>query len=441
MWCGLLQKQYPPLPWVAPIKRNKPSLQRRGWPDYPGLLPVLGGLSKMYCPWLRLYPRKARKAAGNRCQHSIDFHARLQQRYPASTGCHKRSNGGSSCSSLHTSSVCRACRRLAESEGGTHADVVWMVRFDDAYWPTICSGLLFRLGRLCKTSMERAVSQHQRRGAFHGGRGHSIWCGRVPFGKNDKVGYGRRTRGIQTSFWSDPEADKGEGLRTSTTNLSAGCWVLEVRSVWPQVLWVSQWMEPKATMGFIWILFKPLGRAGPMAELELEAGLLWQRLGGWWLGKIYCIKFFGSTSRASAPTLNGNAGAWFSTHCWHFCPGSQWICGRRAANSNEVSDHLRGVLRDQRPAALQALACWRYHWIWIMVGVSLCSGMTLRLPEGLTDWMKITYGHSVQSMSIQLKNEISTWKLFPIDSKEFDTNIRSYAVDCVYIAVYISLLQ
>ena len=67
--------------------------------------------------------------------------------------------------------------------------------------------------------------------------------------------------------------------------------------------------------------------------------------------------------------------------------------------------------------------------------------MTLRLPEGLADWMKITYGHSVQSMSIQLKNEISTWKLFPIDSKEFDTNIRSYAVDCVYIAVYISLLQ
>jgi hypothetical protein len=34
--------------------------------------------------------------------------------------------------------------------------------------------------------------------------------------------------------------------------------------------------------------------------------------------------------------------------------------------------------------------------------------MTLRLPEGLADWMKITYGHSVQSMSIQLKNEIST---------------------------------
>ena len=38
-------------------------------------------------------------------------------RDPAPAGCHKRSDGGSSCSSLHTSSVCRACRRLSESEG------------------------------------------------------------------------------------------------------------------------------------------------------------------------------------------------------------------------------------------------------------------------------------------------------------------------------------
>jgi hypothetical protein len=44
-----------------------------------------------------------------------------------------------------------------------------------------------------------------------------------------------------------------------------------------------------------------------------------------------------------------------------------------------------------------------------MVGVSHCSGMILRLPEGLADWMKLTHGHSVQSMTIQLKkNEVST---------------------------------
>jgi hypothetical protein len=43
-----------------------------------------------------------------------------------------------------------------------------------------------------------------------------------------------------------------------------------------------------------------------------------------------------------------------------------------------------------------------------MVGVSPLCAVVLCLPEGLADWMKITYGHSVQSMSIQLKNEIST---------------------------------
>ena len=68
-----------------------------------------------------------------------------------------------------------------------------------------------------------------------------------------------------------------------------------------------------------------------MAELELEAGLLWQGLGAddW---EDLLDQVLGSTSRASAPTINSNAGARFSTHCGHFCPGSQWICRRRAAN-------------------------------------------------------------------------------------------------------------
>ena len=49
----------------------------------------------------------------------------------------------------------------SESEGGTHAGVVWIGRYVTRHWPAEYTGLLLRLGRLCQEPMERDVQQPQ----------------------------------------------------------------------------------------------------------------------------------------------------------------------------------------------------------------------------------------------------------------------------------------
>ena len=222
--------------------------------------------------------------------------------------------------------------------------------------------------------------------------------------------------------------------------------MLEVRSVWPQIFWVPQWMEPRATVGFVWILLKPLGRAGPMAKLELESGLLWPRLDRWSLGKIFSIKLLGSSSGTSAATINGDAYAWHNTSCWRFCPSCLWISYRSRASTTSASCtscDCRGVLRDQRPAALQAHLQWWDGRVWILVDVSHLMPWFYAYRKVWPIGWKLTHGHSVQSNCTHFQNfkfQLDWLETFHNWFKRF-RHQHPIHVACVYIAVYIGLIQ
>ena len=132
-------------------------VQQCGRPDHSRLLPIFGGPGKMHCPWCRPYPREARKAAGNRCQHSFDFYARLQQRHPTPVGRYKGSHGCTSCTSFYTPTICCSCCGLAESEGGTHADVIWLVWLNDACGSRVSPRLFLRPRRFREEAVEGTI--------------------------------------------------------------------------------------------------------------------------------------------------------------------------------------------------------------------------------------------------------------------------------------------
>ena len=215
-----------------------------------------------------------------------------------------------------------------------------------------------------------------------------------------------------------------------------------------KILWVPQWMEPRATMGFVWILLKPLGRAGPMAKLELESGLLWQRMDCWSLGKIYSIKLLSSSSGASAATFNSDARAWHNSCCWRPCPSSLWIssCSRTStASAEDAARDCWGVLRDQRPTALQAHLQWWDGRVWVVVDVSHLVPWFYAYRKVWPIGWKLTYGHSVQSKCTHFQ----TWNSNLINLKSFPNCFIKTLTPAsdplhllrVYIAVYISLIQ
>ena len=150
-----------------------------------------------------------------------------------------------------------------------------------------------------------------------------------------------------------------------------------------------------------------------MAKSKLGTWSTSTWLGSRWLGKIYRLRFSCSSTGAREPTKIDA-----ESRCLKCCSAHAWFRGdgihrEHTTGPNATTDHLRGVLRDQWPATLQANSCWWDGRVWIMVGVSPLCAVVLCLPEGLADWMKLTNGHSVQSICIQLQKNFKWWN-FPL---------------------------
>ena len=231
-----------------------------------------------------------------------------------------------------------------------------------------------------------------------------------PLARSSKTGTGEGREGYRRHFdpIQKPAKGKGKGYGQQQRPIfqqAIECWKcgqyghksFECRGGWSRG---QQW-------GSYGSYSSRSGRAGPMAKLELESGLLWPRLDCWSLGEIDSIELIGSSSGASAATSNGNACAWRHTSCWRFCPSCLWIspCSRASTTGTScTSCDCRGVLRDQRPATLQAHLQWWDGRIWILVDVSHLMPWFYAYRKVWPIGWKLTYGHSVQSNCTYFQN-------------------------------------